>query len=191
MQCICMHVQYINIAAPILAAPAFDTSPFAQTLPSASLRWEWSLTGIDNHHLQVHLLQEAEAVFLTLLIPAYWLKSLWHHVPQVIWVATMILAQSRNMKCIHHYISCGPLRTCSMWSQHLSRRGSLTLSLLSQGGPCRWSARESPFFFDSFISFYVLYVWYYREPPFLVGSSMSPPLNLSIPSIPTEATAGP
>ena len=42
-----------------------------------------------------------------------------------------------------------------------------------------------------FISFYVLYVWYYREPPFLVGSSMSPPLNLSIPSIPTEATAGP
>ena len=33
--------------------------------------------------MQVLLLQEAEGVFLTLLIPAYWLKSLWHHVPQV------------------------------------------------------------------------------------------------------------
>ena len=34
---------------------------------------------------------------------------------------------------------------------------------------------------------YVLYISYYREPPFLVGSFMSLLLNLSIPSVPTEA----
>ena len=34
--------------------------------------------------IQVLCLQETEGIFLTLLIPAFWLKSLWHHVPQVI-----------------------------------------------------------------------------------------------------------
>ena len=51
--------------------------------------------------------------------------------------------------------------------------------------------RQGATLFCSYHNICNLYVWYSREPPFLVVSSTSPLLNLSIPSIPTENTAGP
>ena len=123
--------------------------------------------------LEVSFLQEGEDILLSLLIPAYWLKSLWHHVPQVLqhWDPPLLPTSSTST-------SCGPPRTCCTWSQFIQRRERSTSSpqtfpliqsLLSPEDRCHWSARESSSY-SSITSDFVLigsnpFTWCHRSFP--------------------------